>query len=408
MSKDHLTDRFERLRRLQQHAFENAPSIRAIFERANMTPDALHGIDDLTRLPVTTKDKLLSLQREQPPFGGFLAADASAIKRVFVSPGPLYEPQLHADKTGHGFAEMFQRAGIGPGDKVLNTWAYHLFPAGLLLDDAITATGATVIPSGPGSSEQQAQLVMELGITCICASTSFFITLIETLERLGHDLPSSWKVQSAMLGGEMGDWMGKRRRLESKYGITTFSAYASGDFGLIGYEDPKVEGYLMHPDRMVQICDPKTGLPVPLGQPGEIVVTTLSEGWPLIRFGTGDIAIGLAETADGCVESISPLMGRVGQGIKVREVFIYPRNVDQVLVRTPAIPRAQLQVRLEGNREIAVLRAELESEALADGIWKDVSATFREQTRVKLDAVEWLKPGTLAADAPLLMDERGS
>src|SRR5690606_27758727 len=92
MSKDHLTDRFERLRRLQQHAFENAPSVRAIFERANMTPDALRGIDDLTRLPVTTKDELLSLQREQPPFGGFLAADASAIKRVFVSPGPLYEP----------------------------------------------------------------------------------------------------------------------------------------------------------------------------------------------------------------------------------------------------------------------------------------------------------------------------
>src|SRR5690606_14576587 len=152
-----------------------------------------HG-DDLARLPVTSKDMLLAMQRENPPFGGFLAADEAAIKRIFVSPGPIHEPQLHGDQTGHGFSHVFQRAGVGPGDRVLNTWSYHLVPAGLLLDEGIASTGATVIPAGPGNSEQLAQLILELDISCICASTSFFITLIETLERMGHDLPAAWKV----------------------------------------------------------------------------------------------------------------------------------------------------------------------------------------------------------------------
>ena len=156
---------------------------------------------------------MLEKQRLSPPFGGFLAADDASIRRIFVSPGPVYEPQLFDDRTGHGFSHVFQQAGIGPGDRVLNTWSYHLVPAGLLLDEGIAATGATLIPCGPGGAEQQAQLIMEVGITCICASTAFFITLVETLERMGYDLPSQWKVRSAMLGGELGDWIGKRRAL---------------------------------------------------------------------------------------------------------------------------------------------------------------------------------------------------
>ncbi|MDP2986580.1 phenylacetate--CoA ligase family protein, partial [Hydrogenophaga sp.] len=170
-------DRLDALRAAQQNAYDRAPAIRDIYERARMTPQDIRSAADLARLPVTSKDALLDLQRKAPPFGGFLAADEAAIRRIFVSPGPIYEPQLNDDQDGHGFSHGFRRAGIGPQDRVLNTWSYHLVPAGVLLDQGIVATGATVIPCGPGGAEQQAQLILELGVTCICASTAFFVTL---------------------------------------------------------------------------------------------------------------------------------------------------------------------------------------------------------------------------------------
>ncbi|MDO8769415.1 MAG: phenylacetate--CoA ligase family protein [Burkholderiaceae bacterium] len=400
------TDRFEALRTSQQFAYDRAPAIRAVYANAQMTPQDLQSSADLARLAVTSKDALLEKQRQSPPFGGFLAADDTAIRRIFVSPGPVYEPQLFDDSTGHGFSHLFQHAGIGPGDRVLNTWSYHLVPAGLLLDEGIAATGATLIPCGPGGAEQQAQLIMEVGITCICASTAFFITLVETLERMGYDLPSQWKVRSAMLGGELGDWIGKRRALEQKYAIRTFSAYATGDFGLIAYEEPGQTGYTVQSDRMVQICDPHTGVPLPLGEPGQIVVTTLDRGWPLVRFGTGDVAQALSHAPDGLVERISLLQGRVGQGVKVREIFIYPRNVEELIIRTPAIERAQVIARKNPHRETATLRAVLAPGSSKEDTQNKLMEGFRQLTRLKLDSIEWSTHEDMPIDAPLLVDSK--
>lgn len=406
MTTPPCSNRFAALQRIQTDAYRKAPAIRDIYERANMAPADLYGASDLARLPVTTKDQLLALQREHPPFGGFLSADARDIRRIFVSPGPIYEPDLSSDITGRGFAQVFSHAGIGPGDRVLNTWSYHLVPAGLLLDQGIASTGATIIPCGPGGAEQQAQLILELGITCICASTSFFITLIETLERMGYQLPRDWRVRNAMLGGEMGNWMQKRRDLEQRYAINTFSAYATGDFGLIGYEEHGLEGYRIHPERMVQVCDPVSGEPLPVGNTGEIVVTTLDSGWPLIRFGTGDVAQALSQTEDGLVDRIGLLQGRVGQGIKVREVFVYPRNIEEVLSRVPALSRVQLIVETQGHRETMTLRAELKPTDTPANVADQLMDTFKQLTRLKVDKIEWLEEGQLADGDPTLVDRK--
>ncbi len=402
------SDRLGALRAAQQHAFERAPAIREIYERARMTPQDIRSAADLARLPVTSKDALLERQRRAPPFGGFLTVDEAAIQRIFVSPGPIYEPQLVDDQDGHGFAHCFQRAGLGPQDRVLNTWSYHLVPAGVLLDQGIAATGATVVPCGPGGAEQQAQLILELGITCICASTAFFLTLIRTRENMGHALPCAWKLKSAFLGGEMGDWMGKRRALESRYGIKIFSAYATGDFGLIGYEEADEEGYTVQPERLVQICDPQTGVPLPLGETGEIVVTTMNRGWPLVRFGTGDVASGRAASADGFVSHINLLEGRVGQGVKAREIFIYPRNVEEVLAQVPPIQRAQVVVTSQQHRETITLRGVLNPGGEAAMAEKALHEIFKQRTRLKLDAIEWISADDLAVDAPLLVDRKHS
>lgn len=397
---------FARLRENQAEAYKRATAIREFFDRAGVRPEDLRSAQDLSRLPVLKKEQLLDRQRESPPFGGFLAAREEDIARIFVSPGPINEPQFMDENDGLGFARAFAAAGIGCGDRVLNTWSYHLVPAGLLLDDGLRAVGASVIPSGTGGSETQAKLVMDIGVTCICASTAFFVTLVETIEGLGHALPEAWRVKTALLGGEFGDWIGKRRRLEERYGIRTFSVYATADFGVIGFENGGSDGYEIHEDRIVQICDPVSGVPLPAGEPGEIVVTTLRPGWPLIRFGTGDVASATALTDEGTAHRIGMLQGRVGQAVKAREIFIYPRQIDELAIASPGLVRAQAVISRPAHREEITLRLVLDPEANPDAVLAWVASRFRELTRLKADHLELVAAGELPTDAPFVVDRK--
>ena len=398
--------RFARLRAIQANAYAQAPAIRTLFDAAGLHPDQLSDAAALARLPVFKKEAMIERQRLAPPYGGFLAAPATDIERIFVSPGPINEPQFRGEIDGLGFGAAFAAAGIGGGDVVLNTWSYHLVPAGLLLDEGLRSTGASVIPAGTGGSEMQATLIRDLGVTCICAATAYFVTLAETLEQAGHELPRDWGVTSALLGGEFGDWMGKRRRLEVRYGLRTFSVYATADFGLIGFERDTQEGYEIHPDRIVQICDPVSGNPLPVGEPGEIVVTTLRPGWPLIRFGTGDVAIARALYADGSVAHISMLQGRVGQSVKAREIFIYPRQLEELAIAIPGIQRAQASITREGHRDCVTLRLALQDGIDPSSVTEPAQAKFRELSRLKADHVEIAGSTELNAEAPLVRDLR--
>ncbi len=396
--------RFARLRAIHTQAYERAPAIRAQFDAANLHPAQLGDANDLARLPVFKNEAMIKQQRLAPPYGGFLAASPTDVERIFVSPGPINEPQLRGEQDGFGFGAAFAAAGIGRDDVVLNTWSYHLVPAGLLLDEGLRSTGAAVIPAGTGGSELQAKLIRDLGVTCICAATAYFVTLAETLEQAGHELPRDWKVKSALLGGEFGDWMGKRRRLEARYGLRTFSVYATADFGLIGFERDGLEGYEIHADRIVQICDPVSGEPLPAGEPGEIVVTTLRPGWPLIRFGTGDVAMARTLHADSSVAHISMLQGRVGQSVKAREIFIYPRQLEDLAIAVPGIQRAQAAITREGHRDCVTLRLALEDGIDAATVSEPAQQKFRELSRLKADRVEIA--GDLNAEAPLVRDLR--
>lgn len=402
-------DLYGELRRVQQHAYEHAPAIRAIYDNAGMKPDDLRGAADLSKLPVTKKEDLLDRQREHPPFGGFLAASPEEIGRIFISPGPIHEPQLRTESTGHGFAEAFKALGIGPGDVVLNTWAYHMVPAGLLLDEGLRAAGATVVPAGTGASELQAKLILDLKVTCICASTGYFLTLVEKLEEMGVSLPEDWAVRSALLGGEFGDWIGKRRRLEERYRMSTFAVYATADLGVVGYETRDGDDdYAVHPERIVQICDPVSGAPLPVNTPGEIVVTTLARDWPLIRFGTGDVASATAMQADGTAARIGMLQGRVGQAVKAREIFIYPRQIEDVAIRLEGVRNAQAIVTRPGTREEITLRLEPEPEAAAspETLKTRAGDVFRELTRLRADHIQLVDQGDFGEDFSPLIDNK--
>ncbi|ADZ69502.1 phenylacetate--CoA ligase family protein [Polymorphum gilvum] len=382
--------RFARIRRVYAQAVERAPALAARFAAAGLTPDDLTDADALTRLPVLKKERLLELQAAEPPFAGFLACDPVELGHIYVSPGPIFEPSLADDGTGHGMNMMFQSAGVGPGDVALNTWSYHLVPAGLLFDKGLQAVGATVVPSGTGNTELQASLLLTLRPNVFLGSTAYFQTLCDHLRAAGHRLPDAWALKHAFLGGEFGDWSAKRARIEAELGLKTWSCYATADFGLIGYETPGEAGYAIHADRYVQICDPHTGAPLPEGQPGEIVVTTLARGWPMIRFGTGDAARALATAQDGGVARIGPLEGRVGAAVKAREIFVYPAHVEALAKRVEGILEARAAVERIDGRESILLELLAGAGHIPQALEPAVTDAFRQLTRLKADRLRWV------------------
>lgn len=396
----------EEVRAACAHAYRAAPEVRGRFDRAGMRPEDLRSLADLARLPVLKKEQVVDLQRAAPPFGGMFAGELSEVGRLYVSPGPIVEPELREEEHHHGFDDAFRAFGLGPGDVALNSWSYHLVPAGLQVDDGFRAAGVAVVPAGVGNTEQQARIVVDLGVTCICSSTAFFTDIVDRIQAAGKVLPRDWKVRIAILGGEFGDWMAKRRRIEERYGLKTYAVYGTADFGAVGYEDGQGEGYRVHPRRIVQICDPVTGVPLPRGERGEVVVTKLSRGWPLIRFGTGDASYALETTEDGIATRLALLQGRVGQAVKAREIFVYPRQVDELAVRIAGLRRAQAVVSRPGHREEITLRL-----AVADGAPRaEVEAAarglFHELTRLRVERVELLPADGLGDDAPLLVDAK--
>lgn len=381
-------------------AAERASGLKSRFAAAEFDPTAVRSLADLSRLPVMKKEELLKLQRANPPFGGFLAADLKDVGRIYVSPGPIFEPSLSGG-GGHGLDVLFRSAGVGAGDIILNTWMYHLVPAGLLFDEAAQAAGATVIPGGVGNTELHAQVIVETGVTSICASTAFFLTLADkVIESYGRD---AWKVKTAFLGGEMGDWMAKRRRIEADYGVSTWAAYATADLGLVGYEDGG-DGYVVHPDRVVQICDPVSGEQVAHGEPGEVVVTARDAIWPMIRFGTGDSAFALESNTDGSVSRISALQGRVGAAVKVREIFVYPRVIEEVVIGTPGAKAAQAVVTRENDRDMIRISLVLEDGADASAATIAAAEAFKLHSRIRADAVSVV--AELPENADLIVNDK--
>jgi phenylacetate-CoA ligase len=385
-----MSERFARMRQVYTEAFGYAPALAARFADAGLSPADLADQTALDRLPVLKKERLLELQASDPPFAGFLSCDVRELSHVFVSPGPIFEPLRADDLAGHGMNMMFEAAGIGRGDVALNTWSYHLVPAGLLFEQGLRAVGATVIPAGTGNTELQAELLIKLRPTAFLGSTAHFAKLVETVEASGQSLPADWNLKHAFLGGEFGDWAAKRRDIEQRFAIKTWSCYGTADLGLVGYEKRDEAGYLVHRDRYVEICDPISGLPLPQGASGEIVVTTLSRGWPMIRFGAGDVARALELGDDGGASKISNLEGRVGAAVKAREIFIYPSHVQALALRIEGLQEARVAVGRRDGRDEIIVELLADDGAMRASVEEAVAATFRTLTRLRPDVLRFV------------------
>ena len=366
----------------------------------------------LARLPVLRKGELLARQQQGrsgsgawDPFGGFSAIGWGALRglkgarRVYQSPGPIYEPEGQAADYWRA-ARAFFAAGFRAGDLVHNSFSYHLTPGAWIMESAAAAIGCTTFPGGVGNTEMQLQAISELRADGYSGTPSFLRILVEKAAETGMALPS---LKKALVSGEafppsLRDWLGER-------GIAGYQCYATADVGMIAYETRAREGLVVDEGVIVEIVRPGTGDPVPEGEVGEVVVTVLQADYPMVRFGTGDLSATLA----GCCptgrtqQRIKGWLGRADQTAKVRGMFVHPSQVAEVVRRHPELLRARLVVSGEMASDELTVRAE--ASASPEGLADAVAASIRDITKLR-SVVELVAPGSLPNDGKVIDDQR--
>ena len=347
----------------------------------------------LARLPVTRKHELHERQREQRAhdvFGGFSTlVRGKAMPRVFASPGPIYEPEGTARDYWRA-ARALYAAGFRAGDLVHNAFSYHMTPGAFIMESGAHAIGCTVFPAGVGQTEQQLQAIAELKPAAYTGTPSFLRILVEKAAETASDISS---LKKGLVGGEafppsLRDWFTER-------GLAIYQSYATADLGLIAYETSAREGLVLDEGVIVEIVRPGTGDPVPEGEVGEMVVTTLNPDYPLIRFGTGDLSAVLpGPCPTGRTNTrIKGWMGRADQTTKVKGMFVHPSQVDQAVKRHPEILKARLVVTHDaGKNDVMTLRCEVK--ARSDALAQAIADSLREVCKLRGE-VGFVESGSL-------------
>ncbi len=398
----------EKLSQAVAHAYHNAPAARELLDKSGVSPAQICTVKDLERLPITRKTDLIELQKAKPPYGGFLAIPPEDVDRVFISPGPIYEPIQHAGIKW--FAKSFWAAGFRKGDVIINTFAYHMSPAGILFHEAIRDCGATAIPMGTGNTEIQIQTMHDLKVTGFVGTPTFLMTIIKRAEELGYDLRRDFALQRAWFTGEMLP-ASLRKILESDYQIATAQAYAVTEpGGAIAYECHQKSGMHLMDEYIVEIVDPETGKQLGPGEIGEIVVTPVhNKVWGLIRFGTGDMSSYITEACPcgRTSNKLTGIVGRTGDAIKVRGMFVVAKQAEQAIMSSEQVTRFQLVVRRSGQRDEITLKIELKDKAIdRKKLANDLNERFQNQCRVKIDKIEFVETGTISEEYQKVVDER--
>ncbi|WP_149535349.1 phenylacetate--CoA ligase family protein [Siccirubricoccus phaeus] len=374
------------------HAKAHAPHYARLLADADPTTP-------LAMLPVTHKSALIAQQAEQPPFGGVVAAPFASLARVFASPGPLHEPEGVTPDYWR-YARALFATGLRAGELLHNCFAYHFTPAGSMLEGGARALGCPVFPAGTGNTEAQARAAAQLRPRCYSGTPDFLKTILEKGEELGLDLAS---LKLGHVTG--GAYLPSLREWYAARGLTVLQSYGTADLGLIAYESEAREGLILDEGIIVEIVRPGTGEPLPDGEVGEVLVTTLNPVHPLIRFATGDLSAILPGVSP-CGRTnrrIRGWMGRADQAAKVRGMFVRPEQVAELLRAVPGIAKARLVIALEGERDSMTLRAET---AMADeALVERLGIALQSATRLR-GVVELVPPGSLPNDGKVIDDTR--
>jgi phenylacetate-CoA ligase len=362
-------------------------------------PAAITSRAALARLPVLRKSELPALHKASPPFGGFVTDPAGSFGRLFTSPGPIFEPETTHRDPWRGARALFA-AGFRPGDVVLNTFSYHLTPGGFIFDSSARALGCAVIPAGPGNTEAQFELIEAYRPVAYSGTPDFLKILLDAADSAGRNVSS---IKRALVSGAA---FPKSLQDEIKSrGVDACQAFGTADLGLIAYETPAREGMVVNEDLIFEIVRPGTGDPVPEGDVGEIVVTSLDPHHPWIRLALGDLTAALPGTSP-CGRSnlrIKGWMGRADQTTKVKGMFVRPEQVAEIGRRHPELGRLRLVVTRDGETDVMTLKAE--AAASDAGLKQAATATLRAVTKLG-GAVDLVPAGSLPNDGKAIADER--
>lgn len=397
-----------KLKSLVAFAYKNAPAIKERFDRVKINPSGVKSIRDLESLPILHKDDLVDLQKANPPFGGLVTVPVTKLERVYVSPGPIFDPYHLSNTYWARHVHIFQSMGFREGDIAVNTWAYHLVPAGLMIDESLRMAGVTVLPMGVGNTDLQVQVMQALKATTFLGTTGFFMNIITRAEEMGLDIRKDFNLRLAQIGGEMGGGP-VRQMVEEKYGIKTRDLYGTADLGFVANECEKRDGMHIGGEIIVEIVNPETGKPVNAGEAGEVVLTPIDEIYPLIRFGTGDLAT-LTNEPCACGRTsprLSRILGRVGDAVRIRGMFVHPRQIEPVLSKYQQISKYQIVVTRTGQRDDMTLNVELkEGQADTKALAEELVKVVTDAARIKLDHCEFVAKGTIAEGQKILLDKR--
>ena len=377
-----------------RNAKENSTAFSEILKDVN--PEDIKSIENLTKLPVLRKSELVKLQSENPPLGGLIAGNVNKLDQIFQSPGPIYEPgMVKHDWWRSGRA--LKAAGIGEGDIVQNCFSYHFTPAGMLSEQGILAVGATVFPAGTGQTELQARAAAEIGVTAYIGVPDFLQIILDKGEELELDLS---KIKKALVGG--GPLFPKTRQAYKDRGIICLQNYGTADLGNVAYETVADAPMVVDEGVLVEIVTPGTGDPVPEGEIGEVLVTTLNPDYPLIRFATGDLSA-VAPGKSECGRTNMRIVGwrgRADQTTKIKGMFVRPEQVADLVARHSEIIKARVNVSRSENNDVMDVLLEIEKGSSAD-----YENSVKEILKLKGN-VQIVSPGDLPNDGKVIDDQR--
>ncbi len=402
------SEKLAKLKQLCEYAAVNSPAYKKIYNDAGLDLSQIKSWSDIVKIPSISRDEYIAIQRENPPFGGFLAVPPEKLKRIYIHPGPQYETLSEEDIVAN--AKMLWRLGIRPGDIVINSVGYHMAAGGLLIDEAVSTIGATVVPMGPGNTDLQVEVMHALKANVFLGFPMFLWTVLKRAEELGYDIKKDFNLEKGMALGTSPI----RASLEQDYDIDLRELYGFLPLGFAAVECEHKCGMHVSDDFILEIVNPDTGEHVPAGEKGEVVVTNLvGSALPRIRINSGDLGY-CTEEPCACGRTSTRLIrivGRTGEAVKVKGMFIHPAEVGDVLSMSPDLSNAQIiveHVKIK-DRIKDRIKAKLEfKEGVGDKdkVIETFKKNFQNRCRLKIEEIEIVPPGTIPEDAKKIIDER--
>jgi phenylacetate-coenzyme A ligase PaaK-like adenylate-forming protein len=401
--EERRNDQAGELAAMMRLAVKKSSILRGQIEAIGIKPTKKNAFEVLKRLPVISREKIVQMQIDNPPYAGLRNPDAE-IDRIFTSPGPVYEP--HLSESDPIWARAYCAAGFGPGDVVLNAFSYHLVAAGLTFHSGLRRAGATVVPSGASTTAIQVQLIRDLKVTGYTGTPSFLKAIIEKAAETGHDFKRDFLLRRASFAAEPLHPV-LRDEFEKLYGIDTYQMYGATEVGDVAYECCEKNGWHVCEEVIVEILDPETGRDVPPGELGEVVVTRPNGIFFLFRFGTGDLSRLIAEPCRCGRTSyrLGGVAGRVGEAVKVRGMFVAPSQLKKVGERFPGW-KFQIVVSRSENRDILTVRIDAAGTKRGKDHLASFENYFTEICTVRIDRIEEVPAGTLSEGYKPIADER--